>query len=221
MASVSSAAPFVPPCARGASRWTWWHWALQGPPAQLAAGPKTVADAWALLPYENQIVTLELTRDDLLAFVRDLASVRDVRNAMGVRPLLDPASQISGGDGIMRAATVHRCRTSRAFAWRSIPMMRNRRASDCCSVARLAQDPENRRVLHQVEIRAALIDFFLTPATGEPRLAPRLAVRAAFVQGAEHLRLAVIGIALVLGQGPGVIETDDAQREDQHGHAAP
>ncbi len=52
----------------------------------LPAGPKTVADAWAVLPYENQIVTVELTRDDLLAFVRDLGSGRkrcSVRWAFG------------------------------------------------------------------------------------------------------------------------------------------
>ena len=33
-----------------------------------SSGPKTIADAWQLLPYENQIVTLDLTRAGLLAF---------------------------------------------------------------------------------------------------------------------------------------------------------
>ena len=38
---------------------------------------KTVADAWSVLPYENQIVTLELARDDFLALAaRDGLSTR-------------------------------------------------------------------------------------------------------------------------------------------------
>ena len=51
----------------------------------LATGMKTVADAWAVLPYENQVVTLEVSRDDLLALAQDLGASRDLRNLMGVR----------------------------------------------------------------------------------------------------------------------------------------
>jgi 2',3'-cyclic-nucleotide 2'-phosphodiesterase (5'-nucleotidase family) len=127
----------------------------------LAAGPKTVADAWTLLPYENRIVTLDLARDDLLAFVRDLAGGRDVRNAMGIRPVIQ---------GTAREAQVVDLRAADGSPLPDKPRYRVALNSyDAQSggqrllrVARLAALPENRRVLHDVEIRAALIDFFAT-----------------------------------------------------------
>jgi 5'-nucleotidase / UDP-sugar diphosphatase len=127
----------------------------------LAAGPKTVADAWALLPYENQIVTLDLTRDDLLAFVRDLASVHDVRNAMGIRPVLDPATKypvvtgLCSGDGSPLPDKPRFRVALNSYDAQS-------GGQRLLQVARLAAAPENRRVLHDIEIRAALIDFFVT-----------------------------------------------------------
>jgi 2',3'-cyclic-nucleotide 2'-phosphodiesterase (5'-nucleotidase family) len=127
--------------------------------APLAPGAKTVADAWTLPPFENQIVTLELTRDDLLAFVRDLASVRDVRNAMGIRLVLDPAAKYP---------VVTDLRTADGSPLPDKPRFRvalnsydaQSGGQRLLKVARLAAAPENRRVLHDVEIRAALIDFF-------------------------------------------------------------
>ena len=53
--------------------------------------PKTVADAWTLLPYENQIVTLELAHDDLLAFARESRRARDCAASWGC------AGQDAGG----------------------------------------------------------------------------------------------------------------------------
>ena len=47
---------------------------------------KTIADAWKVLPYENGIVTIELTRGDLLALAQELATAtgRDARGVMGL-----------------------------------------------------------------------------------------------------------------------------------------
>jgi 2',3'-cyclic-nucleotide 2'-phosphodiesterase (5'-nucleotidase family) len=127
----------------------------------LAAGPKTVADAWTLLPYENRIVTLELTRGDLLAFVRDLAGGRDVRNAMGIRPVIQ---------GTARDPQVIDLRAADGSPLPDKPRYRvalnsydaQSGGQRLLQVARLAAMPENRRMLHDVEIRAALVDFFAT-----------------------------------------------------------
>jgi 2',3'-cyclic-nucleotide 2'-phosphodiesterase/3'-nucleotidase len=127
----------------------------------LAAGPKTVADAWTLLPYENQVVTLELTRDDLLAFVRDLASVRDVRNPMGIRPVLDPASKYPVVTGLLSSNGAPLPDKPRfRVALNSYDAQSG--GQRLLQVARLASAPENRRILHDMEVRAALIDFFVT-----------------------------------------------------------
>jgi 2',3'-cyclic-nucleotide 2'-phosphodiesterase/3'-nucleotidase len=127
--------------------------------APLAPGAKTVADAWTLLPFENQIVTLELTRDDLLAFVRDLASVRDVRNAMGIRPVLDPAAKYPIVTDL-RATDGSPLPDKPRFRVALNSYDAQSGGQRLLKVARLASAPENRRVLHDVEIRAALIDFF-------------------------------------------------------------
>ncbi len=127
----------------------------------LAAGPKTVADAWAVLPYENQIVTVELTRDDVLALARDLAGSRDARNIMGMRVT---------GSGQGTAFHVDDLRAADGSGLPDKPAYRLALNSyDSQSggqrfptVAKLVANPANKRVLHSIQIREALIDFFLT-----------------------------------------------------------
>jgi 2',3'-cyclic-nucleotide 2'-phosphodiesterase (5'-nucleotidase family) len=51
----------------------------------LASGAKTTADAWTVLPYENQIVTVDLAYTDLLALARELGASLEPRNLMGLR----------------------------------------------------------------------------------------------------------------------------------------
>jgi len=126
----------------------------------LAAGAKTVADAWTILPYENQVVTMDLTRDDLLAFVRDLASARDIRNVMGIRPVLDPASKYPVVTSL-RAADGSPLPDKPRFRVAINSYDAQSGGQRLLQVARLGAAPENRRALHDVEIRAALIDFFV------------------------------------------------------------
>lgn len=127
----------------------------------LPPGTKTVADTWTLLPYENQIVTIELARDDFLALANDFGSGREFRNVMGVRVV---GSQ---EDGRFRVADL------RAVDGSPLPVKPAYRialnAYDSQSggqrfltVARLVARPSSRRVLHPVQIRDALIDFFIT-----------------------------------------------------------
>jgi 2',3'-cyclic-nucleotide 2'-phosphodiesterase (5'-nucleotidase family) len=125
----------------------------------LAAGPKTVADAWTILPYENQIVTVELARDDLLAFVRDLVSGRAKCSPMGLRLVFDSTPKypqvldLRAADGSPlpdqpRYRVALNSYDSQSGGQRLL------------EVARLVGQSANRRVLHPIEIRDALIDFF-------------------------------------------------------------
>jgi 2',3'-cyclic-nucleotide 2'-phosphodiesterase (5'-nucleotidase family) len=122
-----------------------------------AAGPKTIGHAWQLLPYENKIATLELTRAGLLAFARDLAGKRDVRNAMGLRLVLDPAS---GAVNDVRAADGSPLPDKARYRVALNSYDAQSGGQRLLAIARLAADPDNRRTLHEVEIRGALIDFF-------------------------------------------------------------
>ena len=127
----------------------------------LPAGQKTVADAWTILPYENLIVTVELTRADLLAFVRDVASGRAKCSAMGLQLVL-------GGPG--KHPEVLDLRSADGSPLPDKPRYRvalnsydsQSGGQRLLEVARLVANGDNRRVLYAIEIRNALIDFFLT-----------------------------------------------------------
>ncbi len=130
----------------------------------LAPGIKTVADAWTILPYENEIVTLELARDDLLALVQDFGSGREARSLIGLGVVASgqgtqfKITDICAADGspLPPNATYRIALNSydSQSAGQRFPV-----------IARLAAQPSNHRVLHPIQIRAALIDFFLTHQT--------------------------------------------------------
>jgi len=126
----------------------------------LAAGRKTVADAWDVLPYENEIVTIEVGRDDFLALARDFGSGREERSIMGARV-------IGSSDG--NAFQVEDLRSADGSPLPVKPAYRiafNSYDSQSGgqrfpTVARLVARPSIRRILHPIQIRDALIDFFL------------------------------------------------------------
>ncbi len=126
----------------------------------LAAGTKTVADAWAVLPYENEIVTIELAREDFLALARDFGSGREPRNLMGVRVI---------GSRTGNACEVEDLRAADGSPLPAKPAYRIALNSyDSQSggqrfpmVAKLVARASSRRILHPIQVREALIDFFL------------------------------------------------------------
>ena len=126
----------------------------------LAPGEKTVADAWAVLPYENQIVTIELEYDDFLTLARDFGSGREFRNLMGVRV-------VGSGEG-----SAFRVESLRAVDGSPLPAKSAYRIAlnsydsqsggqRFLAVARLVTRPTSRRILHPMQIRDAFIDFFV------------------------------------------------------------
>jgi 2',3'-cyclic-nucleotide 2'-phosphodiesterase (5'-nucleotidase family) len=127
----------------------------------LAAGVKTVADAWDVIPYENEIVTVDLARDDLLALAREFSTGAETRPVMGGRLI---GIQTSG---------LFQFEDLRARDGSPLPEKERYRVAlnsyDSQSggqrfpiVARLVATVSNRRVLHPIQIRDALIDFFVT-----------------------------------------------------------
>jgi 2',3'-cyclic-nucleotide 2'-phosphodiesterase (5'-nucleotidase family) len=49
----------------------------------IEAGPKTVRDAWNILPFENYIVTAELTPDELRSVMEEVYAGRESRSLIG------------------------------------------------------------------------------------------------------------------------------------------
>jgi 2',3'-cyclic-nucleotide 2'-phosphodiesterase/3'-nucleotidase len=131
--------------------------------APLAVGAKTVADAWAVLPYENGVVTIDVSRDDLLAIAREIgtASSRDARNLMGLRVT---------GAAEGKASRVDDLRAADGSSLPAKPVYRiamNSYDSQSAGgrfpvLAQLVARPTSKRVLHPIQVRDALIDFFVS-----------------------------------------------------------
>ena len=126
----------------------------------LAAGPKTVADAWSVLPYENLIVTIELARDDLLALAGDLASGRNLRNLMGVRAMTSEDAGESRVDDL-RANDGSPLAMKPAYRIALNSYDSQSGGQRFPTMAKLVARGSSRRILHSIEIRDALIDFFV------------------------------------------------------------
>ena len=57
--------------------------------AQLVAGPKTVNDIWNVIPYENYIVTAQLSPDEIKAVMEEVYAGRERRSLLGFEVKLD------------------------------------------------------------------------------------------------------------------------------------
>jgi 5'-nucleotidase / UDP-sugar diphosphatase len=126
----------------------------------MPAGLKTVADVWSLLPYENEIVTIELPREDVLAMAREFATGSEFRNIMGIRAVgstngnVFQVVDLRAGNG----APLPEKATYR-IALNSYDSQSGGQRFP--TLARLAVRSSSHRVLHPVQIRDALIDFFV------------------------------------------------------------
>jgi 2',3'-cyclic-nucleotide 2'-phosphodiesterase/3'-nucleotidase len=127
----------------------------------LAAGMKTIADTWAVLPYENEIVTVDISRGDLLALAHDFGAGTEIRNLMGV------TVQSSGSANTFRVDDLRAADGSPLPEKPTYRVALNSYDSQSggerfTTVAKLVARPLSRRVLHPIQTRDALIDFFIT-----------------------------------------------------------
>ncbi len=131
----------------------------------LPAGARTVADAWTVLPYENDIVTVDLSYADLLRVAQEAVqratSATEPRHLLGVRVA-------TTGFGAGRQLTGLLQRDGRPLAQDRIYRLAvNSYDSQSGGqrypeLARLVATPANQRVLHPLQVRDALVEFFTT-----------------------------------------------------------
>ena len=126
-----------------------------------APGMKTVADAWAVLPYENEIVTVDLAHDDFLALARDFGSGRQSRNVMGVRVVSSTVGNQFRVDDL-RAADGSPLPAKPAYRIALNSYDSQSGGQRFPTVAKVVARASNRRILHSIQVRDAFIDFFLT-----------------------------------------------------------
>ncbi|MCE0523060.1 MAG: bifunctional metallophosphatase/5'-nucleotidase [Methylacidiphilales bacterium] len=127
----------------------------------LGPGSKTVADTWDILPYENDIVTIEVSRDDLLAIARDLGSGREYRSVMGVTVVGTSRGHWFQVDDLRAAdGSPLPDKPSYRIAFNSYDSQSG--GGRFTTVGRLVRDSANKRILYAIDTRDALIDFFVT-----------------------------------------------------------
>jgi 5'-nucleotidase / UDP-sugar diphosphatase len=127
----------------------------------LAPGTKTVADAWAVLPYENEIVTIDLPHDDFLDLARDFSSGRESRNLMGVRVIGSRDGNAFQIDDLRAAdGSPLPVKSTYRIALNSYDSQSGGQRFPV--VAKLVASDSSHRILHPIQIRDAFIDFFLT-----------------------------------------------------------
>jgi 2',3'-cyclic-nucleotide 2'-phosphodiesterase (5'-nucleotidase family) len=127
--------------------------------AQLFAGSKTVNDIWNILPYENFIVTATLSPDEIKTVMEEIYASREPRNLLGIEVKIEgrgPGRRIismtfPGGRQLERGRKYVIAVNS--FDARSA-------GHHFMKLRALLDGPEANCVLHPVQTRDAVIDYF-------------------------------------------------------------
>jgi 5'-nucleotidase / UDP-sugar diphosphatase len=127
--------------------------------AGLIAGPKTLNDIWNLIPYENYIVTAQLSPEEVKTVMEEVFTSHEKRNLLG----FEVKTQDRADD----------CRIVSMTLANGRPLDRNKKyiiafnsfdsrsgGHHFMKLRTLLERPEANYVLHPVQTRDALIDYF-------------------------------------------------------------
>jgi 5'-nucleotidase / UDP-sugar diphosphatase len=127
--------------------------------AQLRAGPKTVNDIWNILPYENFIVTATLSPEEIKTVMEEIYASHEPRNLLGIEVKLEgrgPDRRIASmmfPDGRPLERGQKYVIAVNSFDARSA-------GHHFIKLRALLNRPEANYVLHPVQTRDAMIDYF-------------------------------------------------------------
>jgi len=123
------------------------------------AGPKTINDIWGLIPFENYLVTAELTPEEIKTVMEEVYASREPRNLLGFEIETE-------GVGYERRITAMRLADGRTLE-------RDKRYSIAFNtfdsrsgghrfmkLRALLETPATRCTFHPVQTRDAMIDYF-------------------------------------------------------------
>jgi 2',3'-cyclic-nucleotide 2'-phosphodiesterase (5'-nucleotidase family) len=127
--------------------------------AQVDAGPKTINDIWNILPYENFIITAALSPQEIKAVMEEVYASHELRNLLGIEVKLagrGPDCRITAmtfPDGCPLEREKKYVIAVNSFDARS-------GGHHFMKLRALLEGPEANYVLHPVQTRDALIDYF-------------------------------------------------------------
>src|SRR5438034_8590075 len=127
--------------------------------ATLVAGPKTLNDIWNLIPYENYVVTAQLSAEEIKTVMEEVFTSHEKRNLLGFE--------------VKTQGRADNCRISSMTLADGQPLDRNKNyviafnsfdsrsgGHHFMKLRALLERPEANCVLHPVQTRDALIDYF-------------------------------------------------------------
>lgn len=127
--------------------------------ARLAAGLTTIKDIWNIIPYENLIVTATLSADEIKSVMEEVYASHETRSLLGIAIRVE-------GRGPDRRITSMAFRDGRALE-RNKKYIIAVNSFDARSgghhfmkLRTLLEKPESNCVLHPLQTRDALIDYF-------------------------------------------------------------
>ena len=127
--------------------------------ATFAAGPKTLNDIWNLLPYENYIVTGQLCAEEIKAVMEEVFASHEKRNLLGFE-----VKTQGRGDQIrivsMTLANGRPVDPGRKYAIAFNSFDSRSGGHHFMKLRSLLERPEANYILHPVQTRDALIDYF-------------------------------------------------------------
>jgi len=123
------------------------------------AGPKTVNDIWNLIPFENYLVTAELTPEEIKAVMEEVYASREPRNLLGFEVKAEAirgerrimSMRVAGGQGLecdKRYPVAFNTFDSRSGGHRFMKLRS------------LLETQATRCTFHPVQTRDAMIDYF-------------------------------------------------------------
>jgi 5'-nucleotidase / UDP-sugar diphosphatase len=123
------------------------------------AGPKTVNDIWDLIPFENYLVTAELTPEEIKTVMEEVYASREPRNLLGFKIETE-------GSGYERRITVMRLADGRLLerdkryvvAFNTFDSRGG--GHRFMKLRALLETPATRCTFHPVQTRDAIIDYF-------------------------------------------------------------
>lgn len=125
----------------------------------MPAGCKTVEDVWKLLPFENYVVTAELTAEELRTVMEEVYAVHDSRSLIGFKVQTSGTGQARRVTSLTRADGSVLPRSEKYVV--AFNTFDSRSAGHKFMKLRVMLDaPESHCVFHHVQTRDALIDYF-------------------------------------------------------------
>jgi 5'-nucleotidase / UDP-sugar diphosphatase len=129
------------------------------PESDFAAGDKTIADLWRVMPYENQIVTARLNRDEIKTIAHEVFTDWSKRSLMGF--LVDVSGHGSSLEILdiydMNGRPLH-ARNRYMVAFNSFDAQSG--GHRFLALREILRRSTSRTTVHPVQTREALIDYF-------------------------------------------------------------